>query len=561
VTVICAVAVILVVLSTSLVRSERITSGLLNAASSPVTVAVQDENVPESSFYRQSVNRDGYAPTDGPDAPDVLWTSSLNDSVTTSPAVADGKVFVGTSSGEFYALDLATGGIIWTLNVGSPISAAPAYSDGLVFFGTQNPGEIYAVDASTGLIDWQYEAPPGAAVNSSAAVVNGMVISGSSDGSLLCLNESDGELLWNSHVGSGRLSSPAVQNDTVFVSTTLGAYAVDLSTGMVIWHFATSWPVTSCPAVADGLVFVAAENNDRLFVLNEGTGQPVWIVDCGGFLTPPAVDSSKQLVIVGSKDFSLYCLNEYTGSPNWQYTNGPNYLADTTISANGMVYVGTSDGVLHCVNEDTGQEIWNYTLASPPVSSIILTRQHALVDTQDGTVYCFGPAFTVHNIAISNLTTSSPQVGQGYPLNIDATVENTGNYEENFNVTAYANGTPIDTEGVTLMNGSSTVVSFVWNTTGFAYGNYTITAYATPVPDQTDTTNNSASAGQVLVTIPGDLDGDFSVGLKDLVLLAQAYGSTPGDANWNPNADIAGTGVVGLIDLVILAQHYGQHYP
>jgi hypothetical protein len=65
----------------------------------------------------------------------------------------------------------------------------------------------------------------------------------------------------------------------------------------------------------------------------------------------------------------------------------------------------------------------------------------------------------------------------------------------------------------------------------------------------------------IVVTIPGDIDGNFKVQLQDLVILAMAYGSKPGDSNWNPNADIDGNNVVGLSDLVILAQHYGQHYP
>jgi hypothetical protein len=61
--------------------------------------------------------------------------------------------------------------------------------------------------------------------------------------------------------------------------------------------------------------------------------------------------------------------------------------------------------------------------------------------------------------------------------------------------------------------------------------------------------------------IPGDINGDFKVDLSDLVILAQAYGSKPGDSNWNPNADIDGNGVVGLSDLVILAQNYGRQSP
>jgi len=34
--------------------------------------------------------------------------------------------------------------------------------------------------------------------------------------------------------------------------------------------------------------------------------------------------------------------------------------------------------------------------------------------------------------------------------------------------------------------------SFTWNTTSFAKGNYTIDAYAPPVPNEMDTTDNTS---------------------------------------------------------------------
>jgi parallel beta-helix repeat protein len=61
--------------------------------------------------------------------------------------------------------------------------------------------------------------------------------------------------------------------------------------------------------------------------------------------------------------------------------------------------------------------------------------------------------------------------------------------------------------------------------------------------------------------ILGDVNYDGKVSLSDLVLLANAYGSHPGDTKWNLNADIDGNSIVGLSDLVVLAQHYGQHNP
>lgn len=49
--------------------------------------------------------------------------------------------------------------------------------------------------------------------------------------------------------------------------------------------------------------------------------------------------------------------------------------------------------------------------------------------------------------------------------------------------------------------------------------------------------------------------------LSDLVTLALAYGSKPGNTTWNSSADIDGNLIVGLSDLVILAQNYGRTDP
>jgi len=44
----------------------------------------------------------------------------------------------------------------------------------------------------------------------------------------------------------------------------------------------------------------------------------------------------------------------------------------------------------------------------------------------------------------------------------------------------------------------------------------------------------------------------------DLYTLAKAYGSEPGDLNWNEKADLNCDNKVDYKDLYILAKHYGQ---
>jgi hypothetical protein len=59
----------------------------------------------------------------------------------------------------------------------------------------------------------------------------------------------------------------------------------------------------------------------------------------------------------------------------------------------------------------------------------------------------------------------------------------------------------------------------------------------------------------------GDVNGDSVVDIFDLVLAALAFGSSPGDPNWNPVADLNGDDLVDIFDLVIIAISFGNTCP
>jgi hypothetical protein len=60
----------------------------------------------------------------------------------------------------------------------------------------------------------------------------------------------------------------------------------------------------------------------------------------------------------------------------------------------------------------------------------------------------------------------------------------------------------------------------------------------------------------------GDVNGDGKVNLKDLVLLAKALGTRPGQPRWNPAADLDRDGDVDLVDgAIALASSLDRRCP
>jgi len=172
------------------------------------------------------------------------------------------------------------------------------------------------------------------------------------------------------------------------------------------------------------------------------------------------------------------------------------------------------------------------------------------------------------DVAVINVVTSKdgckpmPTVPDNSFVKVNVTVSNEGVFTETFDLTLYANLTAINTTTViNLAPGTQDIVEFKWDTNGWLKGNYTIWAYAWPVPSEIDTLDNTFTDGIIKVVIPGDINGDGIVDIFDAVLLAGAAGSTPGTLLWNPNADLNSDEIIDIFDAVILAGHAGEQDP
>ncbi|MBU7038628.1 MAG: PQQ-binding-like beta-propeller repeat protein [Theionarchaea archaeon] len=122
----------------------------------------------------------------------VLWSREPKDMITTPPAAYGKKIVFITIKGDVLALDLETGDPIWTTHLGGELliddtslacSSSPVIADGKVYVGTLS-GVFTCLDLENGTILWQYQTE--GAIVSPAAIANERIYVGSTDGTLYC---------------------------------------------------------------------------------------------------------------------------------------------------------------------------------------------------------------------------------------------------------------------------------------------------------------------------------------------------------------------------------------
>ena len=106
-------------------------------------------------------------------------SGSVNGRVYGTPAVAAGRVFVPSSTGNSLTAFSTSGRYLWRVGTGGYVYSSPAVWAGRVFFGSYN-GRLYSVAAKSGRVLWSVRT--GGPVSGAAVVVAGVAYAGSTWG-------------------------------------------------------------------------------------------------------------------------------------------------------------------------------------------------------------------------------------------------------------------------------------------------------------------------------------------------------------------------------------------
>ena len=268
-------------------------------------------------------------------------------------------------------------GYKWSFDFGSSrgLEATPIVRDG-VMYTTGTWSIVYALDARTGKLLWQYDPKvPGHwgrkgccdVVNRGVAVWDDKVFSGTFDGRLISLDAKTGKLLWEVNtVDRTRFSTitgaPRVANGKVFIGNGGAEFGVrgyvsayDAMTGELAWRFFT------VPASPEG----PHEHEELELAVKTWSKTGEWLQTGGGGTVWDSIvyDAELNLVYIGTGN----------GSPHARHKRSPGNTDNLFLSS--IVALDADSGKMRWYYQTTPGDSWDFTATQSMILADLVIRR------------------------------------------------------------------------------------------------------------------------------------------------------------------------------------------
>jgi len=274
----------------------------------------------------------------------------------------------------------------WLYDAGNLITSSPTIANGAVYIGSSD-GKVHAVDAGSGASKWVYDSEMGPTLWSAALVSNENVYIASNGGGtsgvensylyILKINPAttNGELIEKVLLSPrGQLipSSPVLFNDIIYIgsSGTLPEdnkiWAIDAQTFAVVTPYPISvpdgLPVSATPAVTQNSVIVGTFQGNIIHVFDRVSGTFKWSATVNAPYVFPAASTANGIVYVrsGGAGYAgdIIAFAENTGAELWRKSVGRVVGWGSPAIAGGVIYT-SSDTNIYAFDAITGQKKWD----------------------------------------------------------------------------------------------------------------------------------------------------------------------------------------------------------
>lgn len=280
--------------------------------------------------------------------------------------------------------------LLWTYEAGESIESSAAIVDGVVYFGSMS-GHLISVDLATGKERWKYKAAQ-EIEESSPAVSNGTVYVGDLSGMFHAVDAATGKGKWTFKTGSEIKSSPVVFTDAGVEKVLIGSYdqtlyCLNAKTGAVLWTFKINGPVHGTPGMANGVAYISG--CDEIFHgIRVSDGKEVLRLRLDGQSgSSPAISGS--MAYFGTYNNDVYGANLATKRLVWRYEHPQRHFPFYSSAAvtENLVVLGGRDKMIHALNPKTGKAVWTFMTKARVESSAAVSGKRMYVGSNDGLFY------------------------------------------------------------------------------------------------------------------------------------------------------------------------------
>ncbi len=274
---------------------------------------------------------------------------------------------------------------VWTYRAGDAIESSAAIVDGVVFIGSMD-GVLHAIGLDDGKPRWTMKL--GAGITATPLVLGDAVLLGDGLGVFRALSRKDGTELWKYDAQTEIHSSANTDGTRVL----FGAYddqlhCLDARTGKRLWTFLTEGQLHSTPAVIDGKTFISG-CDETFRVIDVATGKEESSLEMGGY-TAASPAARGDRVFVGTFSCQVLGIDWRRGRKIWTFENPDRqfpYYATCAVTEGRVVAAGR-DKTVYCLDADTGKELWRFRSRARFDSSPVIAGKSVFIGGGDGNLY------------------------------------------------------------------------------------------------------------------------------------------------------------------------------
>jgi outer membrane protein assembly factor BamB len=318
----------------------------------------------------------------------IKWQFQTKGKIFSTPAIANGVVYVGSEDSCLYAINQNSGKLKWKFSTKGKINSSATVFNNMVYFGCYD-GCYYALNAKNGREIWKFQTGGEKHIGAkglwtmkpdslymddlfdfflSSPVIdsaNGNVCFGSSDGNVYALNSKKGTVAWKRTTGGPIHATPLLYKGALYIgSWDFNIYAINAKDGAVKWKFKTNEQPTyhvlegiqAAPIADDSLIYIGARDA-FFYALNANTGALAWKFDAESSWVVASANLQDNAVFFSTSDsYSFIAVDKQTGKELYRFkSNG--YIYNKPAVANKVAYFGDFTGQLFAIDATTGKQL------------------------------------------------------------------------------------------------------------------------------------------------------------------------------------------------------------